>query len=125
MFLDVKFHDIPSTVAKACQAAANLGVWMVNVHTLGGLTMLKAARQAIDELPGHKPLLIGVTILTSLGEKDLSQIGLSGSIEENVLRLAQLAKQAGLDGIVCSAQEATLLRPQVGDNFCLVTPGIR
>jgi orotidine-5'-phosphate decarboxylase len=124
IFLDLKFHDIPNTVAGACRSAARLGVWMMNVHASGGEAMLRAAREAVESV-AHPPLLIGVTILTSLGEKDLASVGLHGSIEENVERLARLARAAGLDGVVCSAQEVKLLRHAAGDDFTLVTPGIR
>jgi orotidine-5'-phosphate decarboxylase len=124
VFLDLKFHDIPNTVAKACRAAADLGVWMVNVHTLGGRRMMEAAREAIDSASNH-PLLIGVTILTSMGEEDLREIGLPGAPEENVLRLARLAESSGLDGVVCSPREVMALRKIVGDSFSLVTPGVR
>lgn len=124
VFLDLKYHDIPNTVAKAVQAAARLGVWMVNVHALGGRKMMQAAQEA---LAGFKngPLLIAVTILTSMEQADLAEIGLTGSPEENVMRLAKLAQSSGLDGVVCSAQEASILRETLGEDFCLVTPGIR
>jgi orotidine-5'-phosphate decarboxylase len=125
VFLDLKFHDIPHTVAKACQAAAELGVWMVNVHALGGQEMLRAAREAIENAKDRRPLLIAVTLLTSLVEADLPMIGLQGTMEENVLRLARLAKENLLDGVVCSALEGPLLRSELGKNFYLVTPGIR
>ena len=124
VFLDLKYHDIPNTVAKAVQAAARMGVWMVNVHALGGRKMMEAAKAAIDECD-HKPLLIAVTILTSSEQEDLAEIGLPGTPRENVLRLAQLAKSSNMDGVVCSAQEAADIRAQVGHDFCLVTPGIR
>ena len=124
IFLDLKYHDIPNTVAKACLAAADLGVWMMNVHTLGGQDMMVAAREAIDHHP-QRPFLIGVTLLTSMNEKTFQQIGLSGTIQDTVLRLANLAQESGLDGVVCSAQEAHLLRQQHGVEFQLVTPGIR
>jgi len=124
VFLDLKFHDIPNTVAKACRAAADLGVWMVNVHTLGGRRMMAAARDAVDSAP-HTPLLIGVTILTSMAEQDLREVGLSGSPEQNVLRLAALAESSGLDGVVCSPREVPALRETVGADFRLVTPGVR
>ena len=124
VFLDLKYHDIPNTVAKAVQAAAKMGVWMVNVHALGGRKMMQAAKQAIDESE-NKPLLIAVTILTSMEQSDLAELGLPGSPRENVLRLASLAKASGLDGVVCSAQEASDLRSELGNDFCLVTPGIR
>lgn len=125
VFLDLKFHDIPNTVAKACQAAADLGVWMLNVHALGGKAMLEAARESLENYGPEKPILIAVTILTSLSAAELPQVGLSGSVNENVARLALLTKQAGLDGVVCSAHEARTLRARLGNDFCLVTPGIR
>ena len=124
VFLDLKFHDIPNTVAKACISAAELGVWMVNVHAQGGPTMMAAARDALSSYE-HRPLLIAVTILTSLTEKDLEAVGLQGSAEQNVLRLAKLTEKTGLDGIVCSPWEVLTLRNEVGENFKLVTPGIR
>lgn len=124
VFLDLKFHDIPNTVAKACRAAAELGVWMVNVHTLGGRRMMEAAREAVDSC-SHTPLLIGVTVLTSMGKEDLQEVGLSGEPQENVLRLAKLAESSGLDGVVCSPQEVAALRETVVSSFCLVTPGVR
>ncbi|MDX1490489.1 MAG: orotidine-5'-phosphate decarboxylase [Pseudohongiellaceae bacterium] len=124
LFLDLKFHDIPNTVAKAVAAAADLGVWMVNVHASGGMAMMKAARAAVDESE-HKPLLIAVTVLTSMGQEDLQQIGITQTPQEQVLRLAKLAADSGMDGVVCSAQEATMLRAELGDDFVLVTPGIR
>lgn len=122
VFLDLKFHDIPNTVAKACAAAAGLGVWMINVHALGGRKMLMAAREAISSSPTR---LIAVTLLTSMDQDDLTDIGLQGTPEQIVGRLAQLTKDCGLDGVVCSALEAKRLRQQLGDDFCLVTPGIR
>ena len=122
VFLDLKFHDIPNTVASACKAAASLGVWMVNVHTLGGRKMLMAARNAITQ---GSTKLIAVTLLTSMDQDDLTDIGLQGSPEQIVERLAQLAKDCKLDGVVCSALEAAHLRQQTGKDFCLVTPGIR
>lgn len=124
VFLDLKYHDIPNTVAKACQAVAKLGVWMVNVHALGGPKMIEAAKDAI-QTSDHQPILTAVTILTSFDQSQLEAIGLAGSIQENVLRLANLAQNAGADGVVCSAQEAAMLRQQVAKDFCLVTPGIR
>lgn len=124
VFLDLKYHDIPNTVAKACQAAAKMGVWMVNVHALGGRKMMEAAKEAILQ-NSHQPILIGVTILTSMEESDLKEVGLQGAPFDNVLRLAKLAKSSGLDGVVCSAQEASAIRETIGDDFCLVTPGIR
>jgi len=124
VFLDLKFHDIPNTVAKACEASARLGVWMVNVHALGGTKMMQAAREAIDKF-AKPPRLIAVTILTSMGEQDITEVGLSGSPEKNVLSLAQLAKSSGLDGVVCSPKEVAQLRTQLHDDFLLVTPGVR
>jgi len=125
VFLDLKFHDIPNTVAKAVKAAAELGVWMVNVHASGGLEMMKAARAVIDSYGDKRPLLIAVTVLTSMSGEDLSQIGLQNSPEQQVQRLAGLTLQAGLDGVVCSSQEAKELKASFGKDFLLVTPGIR
>ncbi len=124
VFLDLKFHDIPNTVAAACKAAARLGVWMVNVHASGGLAMMRAAREALMgfETPPH---LIAVTVLTSMEREDLRGIGLDCEPQDQVLRLARLTQQAGLDGVVCSAREATLLRETLGEGFLKVTPGIR
>jgi orotidine-5'-phosphate decarboxylase len=124
IFLDLKFHDIPNTTAQACKVAASLGVWMVNVHALGGRKMLEAARGAIVN-SAQRPKLIAVTMLTSMAQQDLADIGISATPAEMVLRLATLARESGLDGVVCSAQEAALLRKHCGDGFCLVTPGIR
>lgn len=128
VFLDLKFHDIPQQVAGACEQAAELGVWMVNVHALGGMAMLKAAKAAVEKAKaqrGQRPLLIGVTLLTSLGVEDLTQLGIQGSMEEAVLRLATLCFEAGLDGVVCSAQEVSQLKKRFGSQFLCVTPGIR
>ncbi|MBA3756892.1 MAG: orotidine-5'-phosphate decarboxylase [Nitrosomonas sp.] len=122
IFLDLKFHDIPNTVANACKAASSLGVWMVNVHALGGRKMLMAARDAI---PQGSTKLIAVTLLTSMDQDDLDDIGLQGQPEQIVERLARLTGDCGLDGVVCSALEAVHLRQLLGDSFCLVTPGIR
>ncbi len=124
VFLDLKFHDIPNTVAGACRAAARLGVWMLNVHASGGEAMMRAAREAVAGA-AKPPLLIGVTILTSLSAADLERIGFAGTPEENVLRLAGLTHACGLDGVVCSALEAPRLRAAFGAAFKLVTPGIR
>lgn len=124
VFLDLKFHDIPNTVANACAAASRLGAWMINVHALGGRAMLEAARAAVDKSE-QRPLLVAVTVLTSLNQQALAEIGMSGSIEQAVLRLAGLAKGCGLDGVVCSALETPALRRALGTEFCLVTPGIR
>ncbi len=124
VFLDLKFHDIPNTVAAACRAAAGLGVWMVNVHASGGRRMMDAARSALVDLP-QRPLLIAVTVLTSMSAEDLGEVGVSDAPAAQVLRLARLAQSCGLDGVVCSAQEAALLRTELGEGFRLVTPGIR
>jgi len=124
VFLDLKYHDIPSTVAGACLAAARLGVWMVNVHALGGRAMMLAAREALAKA-GTPPRLIAVTLLTSMGADDMADIGLGGSPQDAVAKLARLAQACGLDGVVCSAQEARLLRRECGSDFLLVTPGIR
>ncbi len=125
IFLDLKFHDIPNTVAKACGAACDLGVWMLNVHTLGGPEMLKAAHDAVSASSQTETLLIGVTILTSHSQQSLSSIGLNGSIGDNVARLANLAQESGLQGVVCSAHEVNLIRKTMLSNFITVTPGIR
>lgn len=125
VFLDLKFHDIPNTVARACQAAASLGVWMMNVHASGGSRMMSAARAALDELGPSRPLLIGVTVLTSMGSDDLKELGVNAAPGEQVLRLAALARASALDGVVCSPQEASLLREEFGERFLLVTPGVR
>lgn len=124
VFLDLKFHDIPNTVAKACAAASNLGVWMLNVHASGGLEMMQAAKQAVDSSTQH-PLLIAVTVLTSMNQQTLNQIGIHTDLATHVMNLATLTKQASLDGVVCSAMEAQSLRANLGNDFCLVTPGIR
>jgi orotidine-5'-phosphate decarboxylase len=125
VFLDLKYHDIPATVARACVQAANLGVWMLNVHTLGGKKMLLAAREAIDHLP-RRPLLIGVTLLTSHGADDMADMGWAQTrVAEHVERLAEIARMARLDGVVCSPQETVSLRHRFGRNFLLVTPGVR
>jgi orotidine-5'-phosphate decarboxylase len=129
VFLDLKFHDIPNTVAQACAAATRLGVWMLNVHASGGAAMLAAARDAVDRAAAGsgrpKPLLIAVTVLTSLAADDLPAIGVAGTPREQVLRLARLAQSSGLDGVVCSSLEAAALRAACGPGFLLVTPGIR
>lgn len=124
VFLDLKYHDIPNTTAQACRAAAELGVWMVNVHALGGRRMMEAAREVIEKTT-HRPLLIAVTILTSLDADELHEVGLAGSPADNVLRLARLAESAGLDGVVCSPKEVAALRETVATDFRLVTPGVR
>jgi orotidine 5''-phosphate decarboxylase, subfamily 1 len=124
VFLDLKFHDIPNTVAAACDAAADLGVWMMNLHASGGRRMMETARERL-EARSHRPLLIAVTILTSLGETDLAEVGFRGTPAENVRRLAALAADSGLDGVVCSPLEAAELRAERGEEFLLVTPGVR
>lgn len=124
IFLDLKYHDIPSTVAGACAAAAELGVWMINVHALGGRAMMEAARAALSRR-GAPPKLVAVTLLTSIGAADMEEIGLAGNPQEAVVRLTRLAQACGLDGVVCSAQETAPLRRECGKGFCLVTPGIR
>lgn len=124
VFLDLKFHDIPNTVARACEAAADLGVWMVNVHALGGRRMMTAAREALQGRT-ERPLLIAVTVLTSLEAADLEEIGLTGSPEQNVARLARLTADCELDGVVCSPREVAGLREAHGAEFKLVTPGVR
>lgn len=124
VFLDLKFHDIPNTVAGACRAAARLGVWMLNVHASGGSAMMRAAREAVAAFP-RPPLLIGVTVLTSLSDAELGEVGFAGSAADNVARLARLAASSGLDGVVCSAEEAAMLRESLGAGFVTVTPGIR
>ncbi len=124
VFLDLKFHDIPNTVAKAVAAACALNVWMVNVHASGGSAMMRAAREAVAG-SAHKPLLIAVTVLTSLSQSDLQEIGIAITPAQQVLRLATLARDNGMDGVVCSAAETAMLKAHLGDQFCLVTPGIR
>lgn len=124
VFLDLKFHDIPTTVAKACAVAADLGVWMVNVHASGGQRMMEAARKAVEQ-SGMGTLLIAVTVLTSMERQDLSQVGLDLEPLDQVKRLAKLAEASGLHGVVCSAQEAAELKALCGNDFKLVTPGIR
>ena len=124
VFLDLKFHDIPNTVASACRVAARQGVWMINVHASGGRRMMLAAREAVD-FASAKPLLIRVTVLTSLSDAEMSEIGFTGTVAENVMLLATLTKDCGLDGIVCSAEEAPGLKAALGAEFQLVTPGIR
>jgi orotidine-5'-phosphate decarboxylase len=124
VFLDLKFHDIPNTVAAACRAAAGLGVWMMNVHASGGRRMMTAAQEALTDLP-TRPLLIAVTVLTSMSAEDLGEVGVSDAPADQVLRLARLTQKCKLDGVVCSAQEAAMLRTDLGAGFRLVTPGIR
>lgn len=125
VFLDLKFHDIPNTVAGALCAAADLGVWMVNVHASGGRQMLEASHQALQGYGESRPLLIAVTVLTSMDDMNLNELGVQGSVEQQVIRLAELTANCGLDGVVCSAREASNLRLACGEKFALVTPGIR
>ncbi|WP_140920829.1 orotidine-5'-phosphate decarboxylase [Limnobaculum xujianqingii] len=125
VFLDLKFHDIPNTVAKSVAAAAELGVWMVDVHACGGARMLEAAKKALLPYGDSAPKLIAVTVLTSMDESDLRGIGITSSLEEHAERLARLVKDNGLDGVVCSAHEARHLKSLLGTKFQLVTPGIR
>lgn len=124
VFLDLKFHDIPNTTAQAVCAAADLGVWMVNVHASGGRKMMETCVERL-KVGNYKTQLIAVTVLTSMGREDLKDIGLDIEPNEHVKRLAQLTKDSGLDGVVCSAQEAKMLRESIGQDFALVTPGIR
>jgi len=125
VFLDLKFHDIPNTVAKAVTAAADLGVWMVNVHASGGSQMMSKAKLALDNYGNDAPLLIAVTVLTSMGQEDLNGLGINKTPAEQVKFLANLTKQSGLDGVVCSAWEAEQLKSELGKEFKLITPGIR
>lgn len=125
VFLDLKFHDIPNTVYKACKAAANLGVWMIDVHASGGRDMLEAARLAIDEIGYRKPLLIAVTVLTSMSESNLIDIGVTAGLNSLILNLAKLSYKYKLDGVVCSAHEAAMIKNATATNFLAVTPGIR
>ncbi|WP_243410069.1 orotidine-5'-phosphate decarboxylase [Pokkaliibacter plantistimulans] len=125
VFLDLKFHDIPNTTAMAVKAAAQQGVWMVNVHASGGRRMMEATREVLETVAGPKPLLIAVTVLTSMESADLREIGIDLDPQQQVLRLASLAAASGMDGVVCSAQEVSVLRAQINREFKLVTPGIR
>ncbi len=126
VFLDLKFHDIPNTVAQACAAAARLGVWMINVHALGGIPMMQAAREAIDKFDvQQQPHLIAVTVLTSMNQVTLGSIGVHGEVNQVVSQWAAMAQQAKLDGVVSSAQEAAMIRAQTDPEFMIVTPGIR
>ncbi|OWL91356.1 orotidine-5'-phosphate decarboxylase [Halopseudomonas aestusnigri] len=125
VFLDLKFHDIPNTTASAVRAAAELGVWMVNVHASGGRRMMEACRDILERRGGQRPLLTAVTILTSLEQEDLQEVGVDIEPMVQVQRLARLTQDCGLDGVVCSAREARALRGALGEDFLLVTPGIR
>ena len=124
VFLDLKYHDIPNTVSRACEAAADLGVWLVDVHTSGGSVMMSAAAEALSKYR-ERPYLIGVTVLTSMDSSQLNSIGVTAEPKEQVIRLAKLAKESGLDGVVSSAQEVTLIKTNVAVPFICVTPGIR
>lgn len=124
VFLDLKFHDIPNTVASACAVAADMGVWMMNVHATGGRKMMETAANRLAQKT-ERPLLIAVTILTSLSQQEINEIGYPGTPEENVVRLAELTQSSGLDGIVCSPMEAQSVRRVVNSDFVLVTPGVR
>ena len=129
VFLDLKFHDIPNTVANAAAEAAKLGVFMFNVHAFGGLKMMAAAVDSARKIAANatmpKPLVLAVTVLTSIDEPDLRQLGILRSTEEEVLHLAMLAKDAGCDGVICSVEETAHIRKNIGSNFIIVTPGIR
>jgi orotidine 5'-phosphate decarboxylase len=125
VFLDLKYHDIPNTVARAVRSAADSGVWMVDLHASGGLRMMEEAKRILEPYGKDAPLLIAVTVLTSMEDLDLLQIGINASPMEQVLRLAHLTQRAGLDGVVCSPQEVEILRNACGEEFKLVTPGIR
>ena len=125
LFLDLKFHDIPNTVAQAVRAAADLGVWMVNVHASGGSRMLSAARDALRGYGAQRPKLIAVTVLTSMSDADLAELGISHGVTAQVARLARLSHECGLDGVVCSAREAAQMKADLGAAFLTVTPGIR
>ncbi|OBW95460.1 orotidine-5'-phosphate decarboxylase [Gallibacterium salpingitidis] len=125
VFLDLKFHDIPNTVARAVRSAADLGVWMVDMHASGGLRMMEAAKKILEPYGKDAPILIAITVLTSMEEADLLQIGVNTSPEEHVIRLARLSQRAGLDGVVCSPQEVEILHQRCGADFKLITPGIR
>lgn len=125
VFLDLKFHDIPNTCSRAVAAAADMGVWMVNVHATGGERMMAASREILEPYGKDRPLLIAVTVLTSMEASDLAGVGIQCAPQEHVLNLANLTKNSGLDGVVCSAQEASMLKAQFGQEFKLITPGIR
>lgn len=126
VFLDLKYHDIPNTVANACREASELGVFMLNVHAMGGVEMMQEARKALDQnSPQHKPLLIAVTVLTSLSEQNLKDVGITLPLKQLVLHYAKLAQKAKMDGVVCSVEEAKEIKKECGEKFLVVTPGIR
>ena len=129
VFLDLKYHDIPNTVKSAARVGIEAGVWMYNVHALGGYEFLKQIaefnREYSEKIGVERPLLIAVTVLTSMDEEDLKSVGINSSVEDEVLRLAELSKKAGLDGVVCSAKEVRLIKENLGEDFITVTPGIR
>ena len=125
VFLDLKFHDIPNTVASAIRATAHMKPFMVNVHASGGAKMMEAAARAASDQGANKPIVLAVTVLTSMGKDDLAGIGIDAEPDAQVLRLARLAQQSGMDGVVCSAREVEMLRADLGPDFKLVTPGIR
>lgn len=126
VFLDLKFYDIPNTVAKACKICAEMGVWMINVHAFGGMDMMRAAQRALDEYGADKPLLIAVTVLTSFTEEGFAKtLGIKRSLIDQVTLLATAAKDSGLDGVVCSAHEIKAIKDQCGSSFLTITPGIR
>ena len=125
VFLDLKFHDIPNTVANAVKVAADLGVWMLNIHASGGSSMMIAAREALESERSKRPLLIGVTVLTSMARNDLYEVGVNEDVQKHVNKLAKLAYNSGLDGVVCSAAETRILRVSMPLEFKLITPGIR
>lgn len=124
VFLDLKFHDIPNTVSQACLMAAKMGVWMINVHAVGGSLMMKQAKEIVQTV-NNPPLMTAVTLLTSMDQTNLLQLGCHNSVKEQVLLLAELSKNSGMDGVVCSAKEAKMLKKALGEEFILVTPGIR
>lgn len=125
VFLDLKFHDIPNTVAQSCKAAADLGVWMVNVHASGGVHMMQTARQALSAYGEARPRLIAVTVLTSMSQTAFTEMGISGDLKARVQQLARMAQEAGLDGVVSSALEVEAIKSMCGPSFLTVTPGIR
>ncbi|MGP1931138.1 MAG: orotidine-5'-phosphate decarboxylase [Arsenophonus sp. ET-YP4-MAG3] len=125
VFLDLKFHDIPNTVMKAVRAAAEIGVWMVNVHASGGAKMMIAAKEALIEYGKDAPILIAVTVLTSMKQSDLNKIGIQKQISDQVLQLSKLAKKCNLDGVVCSAHDVLTIKSVCGNDFLSITPGIR